>query len=183
MATLHLSGYAIHIFVLVLALTTPVLALARHPVPAWVGFASAVGLAPMLSMLAANAWLGRPTRDFARDIPFAMGCLGLGVSVSNAAGLVMGFASRAAGEWTRTPKAAPSRAGAGLALHSWSFGARRFSHWFCLARAWRFSGGWATGRRRPPAPCMLLVLAGSVGAGAGLALGLGSWSVSPSESF
>lgn len=126
MATLHLSGYAIHIFVLVLALTTPVLALARHPVPAWVGFASAVGLAPMLSMLAANAWLGRKPGQFARDIPFAV-MLGLGVSVSNAAGLVMGFASRAAGEWTRTPKAAPSRAGAGYALPlDWSFWCEAF---------------------------------------------------------
>mgnify|MGYP003945611699 CR=1 FL=1 len=121
MATLHLSGYVIHIFVLVLALTTPILALSRQPVPAWVGFASAVGAAPALSMFAANIWLGRRARDFARDLPFAI-MLGLGVSVSNAAGLVMGFASRAAGEWTRTPKAAPSRAGAGYTLQlDWSF--------------------------------------------------------------
>lgn len=115
MATLHLSGYAIHIFVLALALTTPILAFANRHVPMWVGLASAVGIAPMLSMFAAHAWLRRGWMEFLRAAPFAI-MLGLGVSVSNAAGLALGFASRRAGEWTRTPK------GAGYALPlEWSF--------------------------------------------------------------
>lgn len=112
LGALHISGYAIHLCILALAVSTPALALAGQAPPVWVSLISAVGMAPVLSMFAAHRWQGRRAADFARDLPWAI-MLGIGLSVSNAAGLWRGFAGRDLGEFTRTPKLDGGEPGAG----------------------------------------------------------------------
>ncbi|MBX7214695.1 MAG: glycosyltransferase [Thermoflexales bacterium] len=111
LGSLHVSGYVIQPMIVLLALTSPLLALsaAGSPLGALAGL---IGLLPLASMAAAHRAQGRPFGRFLRDLP-AVTTVGIGLSVSNSAALLAGLFGRASGAFARTPKhgeAAPAGA-------------------------------------------------------------------------
>jgi cellulose synthase/poly-beta-1,6-N-acetylglucosamine synthase-like glycosyltransferase len=102
-AWLHMSGYIIHPLMLVMMLTTPLLLFTSAHLPPWLSWMSGLSLAPIASMLAAQAVQGRPWHRVLRDLPTTL-MLGIGVAFSNTIGMVLGLLGQASGEFTRTPK-------------------------------------------------------------------------------
>ncbi|NJM39774.1 MAG: glycosyltransferase [Anaerolineae bacterium] len=103
-AWLHVSGYIIHPLMLVMMVTTPLLLFTSAHLPGWLGWMSGLSLAPIASMLAAQALHKRPWLRVLRDLPMTL-MLGIGVAFSNTASMFMGLFRHASGEFTRTPKA------------------------------------------------------------------------------
>ncbi len=108
---LHISGYVIHLFIMMLVLVGPVVALLRnsslvaHPItlPAWFGLTNLVGALPLLLMCVAHQAQGRRWRDLVRTLPTAVMC-GIGLSFSDAAAFLAGWVAPHGGEFVRTPK-------------------------------------------------------------------------------
>lgn len=115
---MHLSGYMTYPFLLLLAISSPLLAIETHGervIPGWMSLIGLAGLLPMLSMFVAHQQQGRPARLFARDLPVAV-MLGIGLAWSNSIAVLAGLTSRASGAFARTPKAvsrAPDKAASG----------------------------------------------------------------------
>ncbi|MGQ9904615.1 MAG: glycosyltransferase family 2 protein [Anaerolineae bacterium] len=106
---MHLSGYMTYPLLLLLALSSPLLAIKTYGervIPGWMSLISLAGLLPMVSMFVAHRQQGRSARMFARDLPVAI-MLGIGLAWSNTAAMFAGLASRASGVFVRTPKTAP----------------------------------------------------------------------------
>lgn len=105
---MHLSGYMTYPFLLLLAISSPLLAIETHGervIPSWMGLISLAGLLPMVSMFVAHRQQGRSACMFARDLPVTI-MLGIGLAWSNTVALFAGLTSRASGAFVRTPKAA-----------------------------------------------------------------------------
>jgi cellulose synthase/poly-beta-1,6-N-acetylglucosamine synthase-like glycosyltransferase len=102
-AWLHVSGYIIHPLMLVMMVTTPLLLFTSAHLPGWLGWMSGLSLAPIASMLAAQALHKRPGLRVLRDLPVTL-MLGIGVAFSNTASMCMGLFRHASGEFARTPK-------------------------------------------------------------------------------
>ncbi|MBU6360320.1 MAG: glycosyltransferase [Chloroflexi bacterium] len=108
---LHISGYVIHLFIMMLVLVGPIVALLRnssivaHPItpPAWFGLTNLVGALPLLLMCVAHQAQGRRWRDLVRTLPTAVMC-GIGLSFSDAAAFLAGWVAPHGGEFVRTPK-------------------------------------------------------------------------------
>ncbi len=109
---LHISGYIIHLFIMMLVLVGPIVALLRnlslvtHPItlPAWFGLTNLVGALPLLLMCVAHQAQGRRWRDLVRILPTAV-IFGIGLSFSDAAAFLAGWVAPHGGEFVRTPKA------------------------------------------------------------------------------
>ena len=102
-AWLHMSGYIIHPLMLVMMLTTPLLLFTSAHLPPWLGWMSGLSLAPIGSMLVAQALHRRPWHHVLRDLPATL-MLGIGVAFSNTASMVVGLFKHSSGEFVRTPK-------------------------------------------------------------------------------
>lgn len=101
---LHLSGYLIHAFLLILTITVPLTALLpTGSIPWWLGIFSLSGALPMITMFAAHAERRRSLSSFLADVPMAI-MIGVGMSVSNTVGWLEGLISRSTGEWIQSPK-------------------------------------------------------------------------------
>jgi cellulose synthase/poly-beta-1,6-N-acetylglucosamine synthase-like glycosyltransferase len=106
-AFMHLSGYFANIFVLLLALITPLLMIdssGLRMLPQWLSAISVVGLSPLMAMFVAQLAQGR-TADLVHDLPVAI-MLGIGVSLANSVGVLVGLFGKSSGEWMVTPKSA-----------------------------------------------------------------------------
>lgn len=106
LGTLHISGYFIQPMIVLLAATTPLVALANaapSPISPAAGAAGLIGLLPMLSMFAAHRAQGRSALAFLRDLP-AVITIGIGLSLSNSVALIAGLIGEGAGQFARTPK-------------------------------------------------------------------------------
>ncbi|MCW1968697.1 MAG: glycosyltransferase [Anaerolineae bacterium] len=109
---LHISGYVIHLFIMLLVIFGPIVAVLRnlnfaaHPVslPAWFGLTNLVGALPLILMCIAHQDQGRRWRDLFRTLPTAIMC-GIGLSFSDAAAFLAGWFAPHGGEFVRTPKA------------------------------------------------------------------------------
>lgn len=104
-ALLHLSGYVVSLFVLALALVSPLLLLDSaqpHTLPVWLSAFSAVAVAPLLAMGIAQA-AQRQMRRFLLNLPVTV-LLGIGMSLTNSAAVISGLFSAHSGEFVRTPK-------------------------------------------------------------------------------
>ena len=111
-AFMHLSGYFANIFVLLLVVITPLLmiyASGLRVVPQWLSVVSMAGLLPIMAMFVAQNVQGR-TADFVHILPVAI-MLGMGVSLSNSAAVLIGLFGKTSGEFVRTPKSAAHTAG------------------------------------------------------------------------
>lgn len=105
LALLHMSGYLANVFVLLLAVITPLLILTASGLPSlppWLSLVSVASLCPILAMFVAQFAQGR-TIDFLCDLPAAV-VLGVGVSLSNSIAVVAGLFGKSSGEFERTPK-------------------------------------------------------------------------------
>ena len=105
-AFMHLSGYMTYPLLLLLAFSSPLLAIetyGQRVMPSWMSLVSLVGLLPMLSMFMAHWQQGRGPGSFVRDLPVAV-MLGIGLTWSNTAAMLAGLVSKASGVFTRTPK-------------------------------------------------------------------------------
>lgn len=106
---MHLSGYMTYPLLLLLAISSPLLAIETYGervIPGWMSLISLAGLLPMVSMFVAHRQQGRSARMFARDLPVAI-MLGIGLAWSNTIAMFAGLTSRASGVFARTPKIAP----------------------------------------------------------------------------
>jgi cellulose synthase/poly-beta-1,6-N-acetylglucosamine synthase-like glycosyltransferase len=104
-ALMHLSGYFANVFVVLLAFITPLLlmdASGLRIVPQWLGVVSIAGTFPFLAMSVAQGVQGS-TADSLQDLPVAI-LLGIGVSLANSVGVLVGLFGRSSGGWERTPK-------------------------------------------------------------------------------
>ncbi len=135
---MHLSGYMTYPFLLLLAISSPLLAIETHGervIPGWMSLISLAGLLPMVSMFVAHRQQGRSARVFARDLPVAI-MLGIGLTWSNTVAMLAGLTSRVSGVFARTPKAAPGMADGDGDAHTESY--NETPDWtmaaeFCLA--------------------------------------------------
>jgi cellulose synthase/poly-beta-1,6-N-acetylglucosamine synthase-like glycosyltransferase len=106
-AYLHLSGYFTNLFLVVLALITPLLMLEANilrALPKWLSLCSVVTLSPLASMFVAQ-WAQKRPGMFLRGLPAAI-MLGIGISFSNGVAVLVGLFGRQSGEFVRTPKSA-----------------------------------------------------------------------------
>jgi cellulose synthase/poly-beta-1,6-N-acetylglucosamine synthase-like glycosyltransferase len=104
---MHVSGYFVNVFVLLLVLTTPWLMLGSnglYALPQWLSLISVIGISPMLAMFVGQCVQGR-TRQFIRSVPLAV-VLGIGISLSNTLAVIAGLFGKGSGEFVRTPKPA-----------------------------------------------------------------------------
>ncbi len=117
---MHLSGYMTYPFLLVLAISSPLLAIEAHGarvIPGWMSLISLAGLLPMVSMFVAHRQQGRSARLFARDLPVVI-MLGIGLAWSNSVAMFAGLVGRASGVFVRTPKATPRAANNAANAHA-----------------------------------------------------------------
>lgn len=109
---LHISGYIIHLFIMLLVIFGPIVAVLRNlnfaanpiSLPAWFGLTNLVGALPLILMCIAHQAQGRRWRDLFRTLPTAIMC-GIGLSFSDAAAFLAGWFAPRGGEFVRTPKA------------------------------------------------------------------------------
>ena len=109
-ACMHVSGYFVNVFVLLLAIITPLLMLdssGMRLLPEWLSIMSFVGLSPILAMSIAQTAQGR-FMTFLRNLPIAV-VFGIGMSLSNSVAVISGLFGKTSGEFVRTPKSASSR--------------------------------------------------------------------------
>ena len=117
---MHLSGYMTYPLLLLLALSSPLLAIetcGERAIPGWMSLISLAGLLPMASLFIAHRQQGRSARMFARDLPVAI-MLGIGLAWSNTIAMFAGLASRGSGMFARTPKAIPRAANDAAGAHA-----------------------------------------------------------------
>lgn len=101
-ATLHLTGYGIHLLLLALCLAYPILLLSSPSATAFVGALNLAAVAPTLLFITAQRLLGR---RWARELPaiLALTALGSGMMVNTANAALQAFLGRSA-VFERTPK-------------------------------------------------------------------------------
>ncbi|MCS7324573.1 MAG: glycosyltransferase [Anaerolineae bacterium] len=107
-ALFHLSGYFIHAWVLLTALTTPLLVLrwmfgGEPLLPAWVGALGMLCTLPTFALVLAQRAQGVCWSDSLKALPFAL-ALGIGVSLSNTVAMLSALLNLGAGTFERTPK-------------------------------------------------------------------------------
>jgi cellulose synthase/poly-beta-1,6-N-acetylglucosamine synthase-like glycosyltransferase len=106
-ALMHISGYFANLFVLLLAIITPLLMLdtsALRLLPEWLSMMSVIGLSPILAMFVAQG-VQRRGLQFLANLPITI-VLGIGVSLSNSIAVLVGLFGKSSGEFVRTPKSA-----------------------------------------------------------------------------
>jgi cellulose synthase/poly-beta-1,6-N-acetylglucosamine synthase-like glycosyltransferase len=103
---LHMSGYFANVFVVLMALVTPLMVLepaGLSALPSWMKVLSLASLCPILAMIAGQV-AQRRKADFLCDLPASI-VLGVGVALSNSVAVLAGLFGKSSGEFVRTPKA------------------------------------------------------------------------------
>ncbi|MDW8396069.1 MAG: glycosyltransferase [Anaerolineae bacterium] len=120
----HLTGYAVHALILLLALTTPALALestalGSASLPGWLGAVGLICAAPLVSMALAQRMQQRGLGDTLRGMLDAV-LVGVGVAFSNTRAMAQALVTPQVGTFDRTPKGDPAQGSAYRALPDWT---------------------------------------------------------------
>lgn len=102
-ALLHITGYLLNAFLLILTLTLPWVGGRADLLPAWFGSFSLLGMLPVAVMAVAHARRARSLPMLIRDFPMAV-VFGIGFAASDVDAWLRGFFSKRTGSWRPSPK-------------------------------------------------------------------------------